>query len=119
MDLQQRMQCDLGFLKQAFPHLQEQFPKGAWHGRVEQNLFSGYHVAFWIEDADGDPVSLVSIMVMFLDEKLVYSLALPVKNSINFPTIYAAVEFIGRKAHALTPIDASAEALEARFGGES
>ena len=30
-----------------------------------------------------------------------------------------AVEFIGRTSRALTPIDASAEALEARFGSES
>jgi len=46
-----------------------------------------------------------------------YSVVLP-SEFHKFPTIYAAVEFIGRISSGLTPINTSAEALEARFGGE-
>ncbi len=36
---------------------------------------------------------------------------------LDFPSIYAAAEFIGLKARAFTSIDATAAALGARFGG--
>lgn len=114
MNLQQRMQHDLDFLKRAFPHLQEQFPDFAWV--ASESYVADYFLGF----QNIIFVTLESIHVRRKsDGTEVYSVNLPHDEFLDFPSIYAAAEFIGRKCHAFTPIDASAAALEARFGGAS
>ena len=114
MDLQQRIDRDIEFLEKAFPNLQEQFPDFRW--AASESFVADYCIAF-------QNVIFVAIESIHVHRKgdgtEVYSVNLPHDEWMDFPTIYAAVEFIGRKARALTPINASAEALEARFGGAS
>ncbi len=107
-DLQSQMERDLEFLKKAFPHLQEAFPCGKWICWVRQPDLGT--IIFRDDDA-----RIVQISIQLAD-KTIYSVCSTPGTDCEFPTIYAAVEFIGRMAHGLTPIDASAAALEARFG---
>ena len=124
MNLEQRMERDLAVLKAAFPHLQGQFPEGEWMSWITSQ---SYGLAFelehcvrllWIDFQVEMPTSIIFGEVIESPVGTSYSVVLP-SEFHKFPTIYAAAEFIGRTSRALTPIDASAEALEARFGSES
>ena len=123
-NLQQQMERDLAVLKAAFPHLQEQFPEGEWMSWIASQ---SYGLAFelehcvrllWVDFQVEMSISIIFGEVIASPVGTSYSVVLP-SEFHNFPTIYAAVEFIGRISRGLTPIDASAEALEARFGGAS
>ena len=116
--LQKRIERDLDFLRRAFPHLQEQFPDGYWWVDDKSNTDS-YRIHFQdrIEQRceEAHYFGLVRILSVGCDLASHGYTA----HGLYFPTIYAAAEFIGRASHALTPTNASAAALEARFGGAS
>jgi len=134
MNLQQRMTHDLEFLGKAFPHLKERFPGGKWMHRIldfhSTHQMSGGSIEFqfviqetWITTLGSEAtvqVPILSIVYLSVRKKHPYYLnGYGEHGCLSFPTIYAAAEFIGRISRALTPVDASAEALESRFGGES
>ena len=124
MNLKKQMERDLAVLKAAFPHLQGQFPEGEWMSWITSQ---SYGLAFelehcvrllWIDFQVEMSISIIFGEVIKSPVGTSYSVVLP-SEFHKFPPIYAAVEFIGRTSRALTPINASAAALKARFGGAS
>lgn len=97
MNLQQRIERDLDFLEKAFPHLKEQFPDFDWVASEScvADYFLGFENAIFVE--------LESIHVRRKNDGTeVYSVNLPHDDFLDFPSICAAAEFIGRKARAFT-----------------
>jgi len=132
MNLQQQMARDLAVLKAAFPLLPEEFSDGRWESKItsgeESETVGSYSVSFGIDigrvNFAGQRFEVFVPLVLVEYETIRaswcrYSINTPDGEDLYFPTVYSAIEFIGRISRALTLIDASAAALEARFGGAS
>ena len=114
ISLKEMMELDLEFLQKAFPCLQEEFPGFCWV--VNESHVADYCIAF----QNVIFTSLESVHVRRKrDGTEIYSVNLPHDEWLDFPSIHAAVEFIGRRSRAFTPINVNATALESRLGGES
>lgn len=122
MDLQQRMQQDLDFLKQTFPHSQEQFPDGRWAAKVTSGegdeCVGSYCISLGF-DVDRtnilDQWYEVYVPLLLIDvcdsrhELARYAVEMGDGENFYLPTIRQAVEFIGRISRALTPVSVATE----------